>query len=341
MQSIRRSPTLALGAVVVLTATFMGTASPQARPSSSAGPMTLAATSTTAAATMPVQGPLIFGTSAPDKANLVAQEAVAGRELVAVREYRLWDSPLFGPDELWMRDTYHTLFLSIKAVRMDGSIVPWADIAAATPGTQLYSDMQGIATQLKAFGARVFLTFNHEPETSTANGTGADFAAAFRNFITVMRAEQVDNIVPTAIFTGFGFTRTDAQNVDNYYPGDSYVSVVGVDVYNWGDCHGGGWRPLAQSIEGARVWGLAHPSIPMVLTEWGSVEDPAVPGAKAAWIADAGNLFLQPAYSQFAGLIAWGGLNPNTACPFDYNTSPSAAAAWAGVGQNPAYSAWQ
>ncbi len=290
-----------------------------------------------------VRTPLVFGTAAPSRANLVAQEAIAGRSIVAVRIYRLWGERLFGPDQIWERDTYHTLFLSIKPRRPDGTAVSWADIAAARPGTPLYADMQDIAAQIKAFGARVFLTFNHEPEAAASSsfGTGPEFAAAFRNFVTVMRAEQVGNMVPTAIFTGYGFTRTDARSVASFYPGDGYVSVVGVDVYNWASCRNRPWTSLAQSLEGARQWGLAHPSIPMMLTEWGSVEDPAVPGRKAQWLADAGRLLTSPGYEQFAGLFAWGGLNPSTACPFGYDTSPSASTAWASIGQDPAYSAWE
>jgi hypothetical protein len=332
MPSTRRSRTFAIAATgaVLVTAVCNGSAHGDVTPPA---PPPAAAPRT----------PLVFGTAAPTKANLLAQEAIAGRQLVAVRIYRLWDQQLFGPDQIWERDTYHTLFLSIKPRRSDGTTIPWADIAAAKPGSALYADMQSIAAQVKAFGARVFLTFSHEPEASggTNLGTGPQFAAAFRTFVTVMRDEQVANMVPTAIFTGYGFTRGDDRNIANYYPGDDYVSVVGVDVYNWAGCENRPWRSLAQAIEGARQWGLQHPTIPLMLTEYGSVEDPADPGRKAQWLTDAGTLLTQPGYEQFAGVFAWGALNDHTACPFGYDTSQSAASAWAAVGQMPAYSAWE
>jgi hypothetical protein len=338
MPPTRRSRTLALAASAALVVTGVCGGAVRAEVRTAAG--TGDGLNAVAA---PPRTPMIFGTAAPSKQNLLAQEAIAGRPIVAVRVYRLWGDRLFGPDQIWMRDTYHTIFLSIKARRADGTAVPWADIAAATPGTRLYADMQDIAAQIKAFGARVFLTFNHEPEASASSsfGTGPEFAAAFRRFVSVMRAEQVGNMVPTAIFTGYGFTRTDAKSVTNFYPGDAFVSVVGIDVYNWGSCRNRPWTSLAQSLESARQWGLAHPSIPLMLTEWGSVEDPAVPGRKAQWLTDAGNLFSQPGYGQFAGVFAWGALNPNTACPFGYDTSQSASAAWAGIGREPAFSAWE
>lgn len=285
-----------------------------------------------------VHAPLLFGTAAPTEANLVAQEQTAGRPLVAVREYRLWDSALFGADQLWMRNSFHTLFLSIKAVRTNGQIVPYSAIAAATPGTPVYQDMVNIAAQINAYGARIFLTFSHEPEASPSYGTPAQFAAAFRNFVTVMRSQGV-NAAYVAIFTGYGFTRTDAFNVSNFYPGDAYVDDVGVDVYNWAGCRKAAWKPLSTLIEGARVWGLGHPGVHLILTEWGSDEDPAVPGRKAQWISDAASLLTQPAYVQFAGTISWGAGSPSSPCSFNYATSPSSTAAWQAMGHSPAYSA--
>ena len=147
-----------------------------------AGPATAVATTadTTPPATAPVtppppRSPMIFGTAAPTKANLIAQEQIAGRPIVAVRIYRLWGEKLFGPDQIWERDTYHTLFLSIKPRRPDGTVIPWAQIAAAQPGSQIYQDMQDMADQIKAYGARVFLTFNHEPEAMDPTfGTGPE-----------------------------------------------------------------------------------------------------------------------------------------------------------------------
>ena len=281
--------------------------------------------------------PLLFGTAAPTEANLAAQEQTAGRRLVAVREYRLWDSTMFGSDQVLMRDSYHTLFLSIKPLRTNGQIVPYSAIAAATPGTPVYQDMLNIAAQLNAYGARIFLTFSHEPEANPAYGTPSEFAAAFRNFVTVMRSQSV-NAVYVAIFTGYGFTRADSFNVTNFYPGDGYVDDVGVDVYNWAGCRKAPWKPLAQLIEGARVWGLSHPAVHLLLTEWGSDEDPLVPGRKAQWISDAASLLTGPLYAQFAATISWGAGSASSPCSFNYATTPSSTAAWQAMGHSPAYS---
>jgi hypothetical protein len=344
MHGTRRSRAVVVGAVItVLVAGVAVTASaaPGFDPGSVGQPVGDSVT-TIADSVAPPREPLIFGTAAPTKANLQEQEAIAGRHIAAVRIYRQWGDQLFGPDQIWERDTYHTLFVSIKPRRADGSVVLWKDIGAAQPGDPLYSDMQDMAQQIIAFGDRVYLTLSHEPEASAgAFGTPADFVAAFRNFVTVMRAEHA-NVRPVAIFTGYGFKRTDGLNVDNFYPGDDYVTAVGVDLYNWGDCRNKAWVPLSQILDSARQWGLSHPTVPLLLTEWGSVEDPSNPDAKAQWITDSAKLLESPGWEQFTGLFAWGALHTqSTACPFGYDTSQQAEAAWAAVGQDPMFDAWE
>ena len=116
---------------------------------------------------------------------------------------------------------------------------------------------------------------------------------------------------------------------------------MGVDLYNWGSCRNRPWTDLAQSLESARQWGLQHPYVSLMITEFGSVEDPNNPGAKAQWITDSAELLESPGYEQFAGLFAWGALNDHTSCPFGYNTSPQAQAAWTAIGQDPLYDAWE
>jgi len=283
--------------------------------------------------------PIIFGAAADNQAQVTAHEKVLGRHMEGVRDYKSWGSPLFSSNQTWMRDTGHTLFLSIKAQRSSGARVKFADIAAAKAGSTLYNDMVSMATQIKAYRNTVYIIFNHEPEASgsNANGTGPQFAAAWRNFVTIMRAQRVTNAKYVATFTGYGFTRKDTKNVSYYYPGDTYVDAVAADVYNWGSCRSQPWTPMSSLVAGIKAWGAVHPTKPLMLMEWGSVEDKQVPGRKAQWIKDVDALFKQPAYGQFTALLQWGGLNINANCPFNYSTSATATAAWAAMGRDPAY----
>jgi len=287
--------------------------------------------------------PIIFGAAAATKSQVLDHERVLGRHMEGVRVYKDWDDSLLGSELIWMRDTGHTPFLSIKARRNGGSYVKFSAIATAAPGSTLYRDMQRMAAQIKSYRAPIYIIFQHEPEEDGAyrnNGNGPAFAAAFRKFVTVMRASGVTNAKYVATFTGWGFKRKDTRNVAKYYyPGDAYVDAVAIDVYNWAGCRGDDWKSMAFLIEPLRQWGRAHPSEKLMLLEWGTVEDRAVPGRKAQWIKDAQALFKQPGYEQFSALLQWGGRNYAAKCPFDYVSSASATAAWAAMGRDAAYTA--
>lgn len=283
---------------------------------------------------------VVFGASASSQSEVLTHQNALGKHMEGVRQYKKWDSTLFGRDELWMRDTGHTLYTSIKAQRMGGGHIRFADIAAAAPGSSLYRDMQDIAGQIKAYRAPVFIIFNHEPEASDSlkSGNGPQFAAAFRKFVTVMRSSGVTNAKYVATFTGYGFTRQDSKNVPrNYYPGDAYVDGVAIDVYNWAGCRGDEWKSLAFLIENFRVWGKSHPAEQLQIHEWGSVEDRSNAGRKAAWTRDAEELFKKPGYEQFTALLQWGGRNYDAKCSFDYTTSASSKAAWVAMGHDAKY----
>jgi beta-mannanase len=283
--------------------------------------------------------PIIFGAAADNQTQVTADERVIGRHMEGIRDYKSWDSTLFGSSQLWMRDTGHTLFLSIKAQRINGTRIKFADIAAAKPGSALYSDMQGMAAQIKAYKSTVYIILNHEPEASGSNpnGTGPQFAAAWRTFVTIMRASGVTNAKYVATFTGYGFSRKDAYNVNNYYPGDAYVDAVAADVYNWGACRSQPWTPLWQLVTGIYAFGQAHPAKPLMLMEFGSVEDASQPGRKAQWLADAEAMFKEPTYAQFTAVLHWAGTNTTPECSFNYTTSSSATAAFKTFGNDPSY----
>jgi hypothetical protein len=283
--------------------------------------------------------PIVFGVAAANQTQVTAAEKAQGRHIEGIRDYKPWDGIIFGTQPKWMRDTGHTIFMSIKAQRANGSKISFASIAAAKPGSQLYKDMQSIAAQIKAFGAPVYITFNHEPEASAslAMGNGPQFAAAWRNFVTVMRASGVTNAKYIATFTGWGFSRTDAQAVKNYYPGDAYVDGIGADVYNWASCRAQPWTSMASLVAGLKAFGAAHPTKGLYVMEYGSVEGAA--GQKAQWLHDAQALFKTSGYSQFKAVIQWTGQNISSRCSFSYNTSSSAQAAWVTWGHDPAYGA--
>ena len=285
--------------------------------------------------------PMTFGAAVSTRADVEAHERVLGSRLNGLRVYKKWDGQLFGSSQTWARDTGHTLYVSIRSARNNGSLVRWSEIADAAPGSALYSDMQRQARQIKAFGAPVYISFNHEPEAKVSwdNGNGPEFVAAWRKLISVWRAEGVTNARYVFTGTAYGFVRKDDRRVDNYYPGDDYVDDIAADGYNWYQCRSnGGWTELAQVIEGHRRFGQQHPSKGLMLWEFGSAEDRNWPGRKAQWLRNATQLFQQPGWEQYTAVLTWEGRYYGDSCGFDYTSSPSAQSAWVDMAHNPAFS---
>ncbi len=297
---------------------------------------------TTGTATDSTRKPLIFGATAHSKQEILDHEQVLGRRMSGVRVYQSWDSKLFSASETWARDTGHTLFLSVKAQRTNGEILQWRNIANAGPGSRLHNEMLAQAKQLREFGAKVYFTFNHEPEAkaSARMGSPADFIAAWRRLVNVYRDHGVSNAEFVWTMTAYGFKRTDQKAARHYYPGDAYVDHIGADGYNWYKCRGkdGQWADMANVLSGHRQFGAAHPGKGLMLMEWSSVEDPAVPGRKAKWIRELTELFKRPGWEQYRAVLQWSGRSlDDNRCQFDYRSSRSATDAWRDMGNDPAF----
>lgn len=290
---------------------------------------------------------VMFGAFAAVRSGETQQTAVEnlegdiGRPLSAVRVYDRWDSRFPTSYDLWLRNTGHALFLSVRAQRVDGSIIRWRDIANAQPGSSLYTTMVNWATRIKNFDAPVFFIFHHEPETelSEPNGGASDFIDAWRKIVTVFRDQGVTNARYVWTLTGYAFARRDSKAANLWYPGDDYVDYIGGDPYNFYTCRpsvDSPWRSFADIVEPMRLFGEAHPSKGLVLPEWGSVEDSAVPGRKAEWIAGAQATLKSSGWEQFEAVLYWHSRSHiYSGCQWQLDTSQSSLNAFAQMGADP------
>jgi hypothetical protein len=316
-----------VGAVLVLAGLISAVAIPTANASTTA-PHTVA-----------------FGTSGlSNKTVFQDLETKVGRSMAVARVYVNWDTTFPNPYHKWLHDTGHVPMLSVLSRTDAGVDVPWRTVADAQPGSAAYNQLVTWATRIKAWGGKVYVAFNHEPESkwNTSLGTSADFVAAYQKFVTVLRAQGATNAIPTWIMTAFSFQvkATDARAAAKWYPGDAYVDVLGADAYNSYMCDGntGKWNTLASRITGFKAFGALHPTKPLWLPEYGSTEDPADAARKAQWITDAQNLFKSPGYEQFAGALYFDKYRTGTTCEWYVDSTPQALAAYTAMGQDAYYS---
>ncbi len=287
------------------------------------------------AAVDPTSPTILFGayagTGTDERAAVGHLESTLGRSLAGVRVYDLWDEPFPSDYDRWLRDSGHAEFLSVKAKRLNGTVIPWRSIADAQPGSALYADIVGWADAVKAYGSHLYFTFNHEPEAaaSDANGTPQDFIDAWRKVVTVFRDRGVTNATYVFIVTSYAFAVKDGRNVNLWYPGDAYVDAIGSDAYNWYTCRtnvSNPWRSLETIVAPQRDWGALHPTKPLMLTEWASTEDPASPGRKAQWITAAQALFKQAGWEQFTTALYYDN-SQKANCSFWLDSSASTTTA--------------
>jgi hypothetical protein len=325
MRSFKAAAAVAAGALVVLALVPAGTG-------------TASATGT----------PLVWGASVQAAkgeklaAATVRFQGLVGRSLGAERDFLSWNSNFPTSYENGLAAAGTTVLLSVRSRNIDGTPIPYASIAAAQPGDPLYLQMQSWADRIRAFGAPVYVTFQHEPESAVnaTLGSATDYIAAWQKWVTILRAEGATNARAMWITTAFAYTvkATDRRLASLWYPGDAYVDAIGADAYNWYTCRVGvktAWMSLQQLIEGMRQFSLLHPGPELWVTEYASVEDPLVPGHRAQWLADAEALFAQPNYARFRGVLYFE--QNKTPCDWRVENTPDALAALSTMGADPLY----
>jgi len=296
---------------------------------------------------VPPPPPVIWGATVKNGAKQTQLQAVQAfqtlvqRNLRATRDFLSWDSVFPTAYEQGLAAQGTTLLVSVATRTLHKTAIPWSAVAAATVGSPVYLQMQSWADRIRDFGSPVWVTLQHEPEASVNNldGSQADYIAAWRNWVSVFRAEGAVKVRFMFITTAYGYTvkPTDRRYVPAFYPGDDVVDAIAVDAYNWSPCAGHtskGWASLATVIEGQRLFSLAHPAQQLWVSEFGSVEDPANPAHRAQWFADAEALFAQANYSRYSGVVYF---DLKASCDWRVDTWPLALAAFTTMGADPYY----
>lgn len=286
---------------------------------------------------LPETGALFGAYVAPDGYNgddrreaLLNFETLVGRRMAIERVYYNWEEAFPTADDEWSRDLGRTLYMSWNASREDtGSCTPWADIAAGLHD----ADIDARAAGIKAFGAPLIFSFHHEPTTRPPDGvscgTPEEYIAAWQRVRDRFEAEGVTNVSYAITFTAQNF---DTQRADDFYPGDSYVDIVGAAGYNWYRCNHPGtetWSVFEQIFQRFHEFGVTHQK-PLIVAEYGTGEDPEVEGRKAQWFTDAADVL--KSWPEIKGVSYF---NVGFSCPRYVDTSQSSLAAFRANGADP------
>ena len=118
------------------------------------------------------------------------------------------------------------------------------------------------------------------------------------------------------------------------YPGDDVVDWIGADPYNF--FASGTWDSFSDVVDPWYRWvRAAHPGKPLMLSEWGSKEDPSRPGRKAAWLRDAADR-LRHDYPDIKAVVYFDEAKHERGTVNDWriDTSPRSLAAFAAIARD-------
>lgn len=256
---------------------------------------------------------VLFGAYAQPRGRETAIQAVQsleadlGTRLPIVRAFADWDDNLDNRFNNWVVDGGRRLMISVAPNRNSGSQVSWRAIADARPGSRIHNDMIALANDIKNLDGEVWFTFHHEPEASTRTsfGDNEDFKDAWQALHDVFRQQGADvEWVWTMTSWSFEVSTSDRRSAGRWYPGDSYVDMLGADPYNWNQCRNSRerWEELEEVITPFIEFAERHPDKQLVLPEFASAEGSS--GDKAEWLERAADFLRRPENaSRFAAAI--------------------------------------
>jgi hypothetical protein len=225
-------------------------------------------------------GPGRGDTSSPE--SIDQAEFEVGRRMAIDHRYYDWGSELPGAVEVQSATGGRIPMVSICACDFQaGTYIPWAAIADGSHDAYL----DAMAARFAAWEKPAFFAFDSEAEDHLdEHGTPAEYVAAFRHVVDRFRAAGATNVSSVWTTTTYAFTKESGavDTVRSMYPGDQWVDWIGADPFNFVDR--GGWMSLSTLVEPWYRWATTqHPDRPLMLTEWGTREDPNDPGRKAGW----------------------------------------------------------
>lgn len=208
-------------------------------------------------------------------------EGVVGRRFDLDRWYQRWDEQFPATRQREAVAAGRIPVIGWNAVLRSGAPVRWSEIASGSQDATIVAR----ADDFRAYGHRVMLIFNHEPEDDlSANGSPAEFRAAFRHVVSVIRARGASNVVFVWTMMANTFNRGGSAP-EAYYPGDDVVDWVAADGYNWaGSDHvRGPWREFSDIFASFNLWAERRGK-PAMVAETGVLEDRAHPRRKSRWL---------------------------------------------------------
>jgi hypothetical protein len=262
-----------------------------------------------------------------------AASAADGRRLDIVHTYHVWNDAFPTVEETQLAHEGHLLMIGWKPITSAGQPVSWASIAAGDQDQTIAAE----GRRLRALGEPVLLSFSYEPERLVGiTGTPSQFAAAFRHVHDVIVKAGATNV--EWVWTVMGLNDSYwHRTYDELWPGRQYVDWISWDPYNWASCRKDAWLSFAAMVRPFYQWVTAQDfgNLPLMLSEYGTVEDPHDSGRKASWFAGEGNTLAQ--FPRLRALVYFNLPSPPASCDWQSTTSAASQEAFHRLADGPSF----
>ena len=278
-------------------------------------------------------GAALHATNSALPATVSSAQSATGRRLDIVHTYHRWFDDFPTAAELTVVRSGDQLMVNWEPVDQSGQPMEWAAIADGRHDSQI--DVE--AARLRAVGRTIFISFSHEPELHWgSHGTAAQFAAAFRHVVSRTRADGATNVRWVWDLMGLSGA-TWHERYKAMWPGEAAVSWVAWDPYNWASCGRRSWKSFSQTVTSFYDWLRSNGFgiKPFMLAEYGTVEDPSRPNAKAGWLAGVPEALKK--LPDLKALLYFDLPSPPANCDWSVTTSTKSAMAYDALAHTPAF----
>ncbi|WP_149179103.1 glycosyl hydrolase [Streptomyces sp. TRM49041] len=230
------------------------------------------------------------------------------------------DEQELGRDRLLMLAWESTVWTEPHHADWTETQLGWKNIASGRYDRDIIDPQ---ARRIKAYGKRVFLSFDQETDFRIKEGAGTpeEFVAAWRHLHDRFRQLGVDNVVWVWTVSGY---LGHAEQMKRLYPGDAYVDWIGMDQYNYYLCHNStNWLDFDRSQRPSYDWLRANISAdkPLMLAEFATAPDPERPQRQRDWYAAIPDVV--PELPKVRALVHWNRPVPGKGCDLTVNEGPA------------------
>lgn len=194
-----------------------------------------------------------------------------------------------------------------------GETFSWKEIAEGTHDDVI----DRAARNLKDLKQKVFLSFHDEMDGKKGDHQDPeDYRKAYRRIVERFQKAGAKNVIFVWTVTGY---KGNWQKLDKLYPGNDVVDWIAWDPYNWSDCRNEKWKSFKEIIhETYQFMTKTFPDKPLMLAEYGSVENPNDPQARANWFREIPKQLKE--YPQLKAVVYFNSNDEKKGCDWRINT---------------------